>query len=270
MIAAVLGATAIVAPVVLAPAASAHGWVTSPPSRQDSCATGAVSFDCGGLAYEPQSVEAPHGSLQCSGGSAYAILDDDSKPWPRTTVASSVKFQWKLTANHSTSTWEYFVDGKLHQTFSQGGAQPPKDISHTLTNLPAGNHTVLARWNVSDTVNSFYNCVDLTVTGGGATGVDPTGTDPTGTDPRERTRRAPTPRVARRVAQPAERRASAPRRPGTPAPSTRVVPGSRSTASCSRPSGGPRATSLTPPHSGALEEPRRLLRSDSRRVRREP
>ncbi len=170
MITAVLGATAIVAPVVLAPAASAHGWVTSPPSRQDNCATGAVSFDCGTLKYEPQSVEAPHGGTTCSGGSAYAILDDNSKPWPRTTVGSSVKIQWKLTANHATSTWEYFVDGKLHQTYDQGGAQPPKDISHTLTNLPAGNHTILARWNVADTVNSFYNCIDITVQGGGTTG----------------------------------------------------------------------------------------------------
>jgi predicted carbohydrate-binding protein with CBM5 and CBM33 domain len=166
MIAAVLGVAAIAAPIVVAPAASAHGWITSPPSRQDNCATGKTSFDCGGIKYEPQSVEAPKGSMQCSGGSGFSILDDSSKPWPRTSVGSSVTFQWKLTAAHNTSTWEYFVDGKLHQTFSSGGQQPPSNISHTLTNLPSGNHTILARWNVSNTVNAFYNCVDLTVNGG--------------------------------------------------------------------------------------------------------
>ncbi|KZM33526.1 GlcNAc-binding protein A precursor [Oerskovia enterophila] len=186
MIAAVLGVAAIAAPIIVAPSASAHGWITSPPSRQDNCATGAVSFSCGGVQYEPQSVEAPKGSMQCSGGSGFTVLDDNSKAWPRKSVGSTVTFQWKLTAAHNTSTWEYFVDGKLHQTFSQGGAQPPSNISHTLTNLPAGNHTVLARWNVSNTVNAFYNCVDISVGGdptGNPTGGDPTGGNPTGGDP---------------------------------------------------------------------------------------
>ena len=178
LVAVVLGATAIVAPIAVAPTASAHGWITSPPSRQDHCATGTTSFDCGSIRYEPQSVEAPKGSMQCSGGSGYAILDDASKPWPRTTTGRDVTFQWNLTANHATSVWEYFVDGKLFATFDGGGVQPPKDISHTLTGLPEGNHTILARWNVSNTVNAFYNCVDLTVTAGGTDPGDP-GTDPT-------------------------------------------------------------------------------------------
>ncbi|WP_435737280.1 lytic polysaccharide monooxygenase [Cellulosimicrobium sp. PMB13] len=180
LVAAVLGATAIVAPIVVAPSASAHGWITSPPSRQDHCAKGTTSFDCGSIEYEPQSVEAPKGSMQCSGGSGYTILDDASKPWPRTTTGSTVTFQWNLTANHATSVWEYFVDGKLFKTFDGGGVQPPKDISHTLTGLPQGNHTILARWNVSNTVNAFYNCVDVTVTAGGT---DPGEPDPDPTDP---------------------------------------------------------------------------------------
>jgi predicted carbohydrate-binding protein with CBM5 and CBM33 domain len=174
MVAAVLGVAAIAAPIVLAPAASAHGWITSPPSRQDNCAKGATSFDCGSIKYEPQSVEAPKGSKQCSGGGGFSILDDNSKPWPRKSVGSTVTFQWNLTAAHNTSTWEYFVDGTLHQTFSSGGQQPPSNISHTLTNLPSGNHTILARWNVSNTAMAFYNCVDITVGGNPTTG-DPTG-----------------------------------------------------------------------------------------------
>jgi predicted carbohydrate-binding protein with CBM5 and CBM33 domain len=180
LLAAVVGATAIIAPIAIAPSASAHGWITSPPSRQDQCATGATSFDCGGLKYEPQSVEAVKGSMKCSGGSGYTILDDASKPWPRTTTGQEVTFQWKLTANHATSVWEYFVDGQLFASFDGGGVQPPKDISHTLKGLPLGNHTILARWSVADTVNAFYNCVDLTVT---ADGTNPGGENPGGENP---------------------------------------------------------------------------------------
>jgi predicted chitinase len=167
LLAAVVGAVAIIAPVAIAPSASAHGWITSPPSRQDHCAKGTTSFDCGGIKYEPQSVEAPKGSMKCSGGSGFSILDDASKPWPRTQTGTSVTFQWNLTAAHNTSTWEYFVDGVLFKTFNQGGAQPPSNISHTLTGLPEGNHTILARWNVSNTVNAFYNCVALKIGSGG-------------------------------------------------------------------------------------------------------
>ncbi|MFE6970993.1 lytic polysaccharide monooxygenase [Isoptericola sp. NPDC057653] len=175
LLAAVLGAAAILAPVVVAPAASAHGWVTSPPSRQDHCATRTVSFDCGGVQYEPQSVEAPKGSMKCSGGSGFSVLDDSSKPWPRTKIGNSVSMQWKLTARHSTSTWEYFVDGVLHRTFNDNGKQPEAIVTHTLENLPQGNHTILARWNVADTANAFYACVDVTVGEGGTTPpVDPT------------------------------------------------------------------------------------------------
>src|SRR3954447_13246727 len=52
--------------VAVAPA-SAHGYISSPPSRQANCASGAVS-GCGDIVYEPQSVEAPKGSTQCNGG----------------------------------------------------------------------------------------------------------------------------------------------------------------------------------------------------------
>ncbi|WP_402468894.1 lytic polysaccharide monooxygenase [Isoptericola aurantiacus] len=182
LVAAVTGALALMTPLALAPAASAHGWITDPPSRADHCAQGTVTFDCGGLQYEPQSVEAPKGSMQCSGGSGFEVLDDESLPWPRTSVGSTVTMKWQLTARHSTSTWEYFVDGVLHRTFDDGGAQPGAVVEHTLDSLPAGDHTILARWNVADTAMAFYSCVDVTVGGGSP---DPTPTpDPTDpTDP---------------------------------------------------------------------------------------
>src|SRR5699024_11732615 len=71
------------------------------------------------------------------------------------------------TAAHATSTCEYFVDGELFATFDQHGEQPASNISHTLTGLPSGDHTILARWNVADTANAFYNCMDVTVGSGG-------------------------------------------------------------------------------------------------------
>jgi chitin-binding protein len=33
----------------------------------------------------------------------------------------------------------------------------------------SGRQTVLARWNIADTVNAFYSCVDLNITGGSTT-----------------------------------------------------------------------------------------------------
>jgi predicted carbohydrate-binding protein with CBM5 and CBM33 domain len=169
----------VAAPSALVPQAQAHGWITNPPSRADHCAQGRVSFDCGGLQYEPQSVEAPKGSMLCSGGSAFTVVDDDSLPWPRTTVGGDVTFRWQLTAMHATATWEYFVDGRLVKTVDDGGARPGATVEHTLTGLPAGDHTVLARWNVADTVNTFYQCVDITVTGAAAQ-AEPAGPTPSG------------------------------------------------------------------------------------------
>ncbi|MBL0888482.1 lytic polysaccharide monooxygenase [Myceligenerans indicum] len=162
----------VAAPSSLLPPAQAHGWVSDPPSRQAQCASGAVTHDCQGVEYEPQSVEAPKGSMLCSGGSRFTNLDDDSLAWQRTTIGSTQTFTWTITANHRTSTWEYFVDGQLFRTIDYGGAQPPSTLRHTLSGLPSGNHKILARWNVADTAMAFYSCIDVNVGGGG--GGDPT------------------------------------------------------------------------------------------------
>lgn len=163
--------------VAPAPSARAHGWVSDPPSRQAQCASRTVSHDCQGIQYEPQSVEAPKGSMLCSGGTRFTNLDNDSLGWRRASVGSTHTFTWTLTARHNTSTWEYFVDGRLFRTFNDGGAQPPATVRHTLSGLPAGNHKILARWNVSNTGNAFYACIDVNVGGTGST-PSPTPTGP--------------------------------------------------------------------------------------------
>ncbi|MGW2094165.1 lytic polysaccharide monooxygenase auxiliary activity family 9 protein [Promicromonospora sukumoe] len=159
--------TALVAtPSALTPKAEAHGWVVSPPSRQDHCAKRTVSWSCNGVEWEPQSVEAPKGSMLCSGGSRFTTLDNGSLAWPRTSISSTHTFQWTLTAFHRTASWEYFVDGRLFKTVNDNGATPPATVTHTLSGLPSGNHTILARWNVYDTAMAFYACMDVNVGGG--------------------------------------------------------------------------------------------------------
>ncbi|GAA1583866.1 lytic polysaccharide monooxygenase [Actinoplanes couchii] len=164
---------------VAASPAMAHGYVSSPPSRQALCAAGTVG-DCGGIQFEPQSVEAPKGSKECNGGgAAFGVLNDESRNWPATTVGKSVTFNWVLTARHRTATWEYFVDGTSVATFDDKNAIPEASVSHTVDlSRFSGKKTVLAVWNIGDTPMAFYNCVDVNVGGGGGGASTPT-TPPT-------------------------------------------------------------------------------------------
>jgi chitin-binding protein len=180
--------------LMVASPASAHGYVSSPPSRQAMCAQGRVA-NCGDIVYEPQSVEGPKGLRSCSGGnSRFAQLDDPNKGWPATSVGNTVAFNWVLTARHATSTWEYFIGGTRIAVFDDGGRQPPANVSHSV-NLGGrtGRQLVLAVWNIADTTNAFYSCVDLQIGGGGGGG-GPTPT-PTATPPGT-PRPTPTPTTA--------------------------------------------------------------------------
>ncbi|MQY11792.1 GlcNAc-binding protein A [Streptomyces sp. RB5] len=166
-----------IAPVLAAtlPAgtASAHGWVTNPASRQAQCASGVVA--CGSIKYEPQSVEGPKGLRSCSGGNAgFAELDNDAKGWRVTGVSSTTTFTWKNTARHSTSNWQYFIGGTKIAEISGNNQQPPETVSHTVNfGSFSGKQKVLAVWNIADTGNAFYACVDVNI-GGGSTEPPPT------------------------------------------------------------------------------------------------
>jgi len=167
-------ATAVASLALMAPA-EAHGYISSPPSRQALCAAGTVK-DCGDIQFEPQSVEAPKGSKLCSGGNTrFGVLDDNSRNWPATTVGSSTTFNWALTARHSTSTWQYFIGGTKLAEFNDGGKQPNATVSHTVNfGSFSGRQTLLAVWNIADTPNAFYACVDLQIGGGGGGGAPTT------------------------------------------------------------------------------------------------
>jgi chitin-binding protein len=160
--------------VATASAASAHGYVSAPPSRQALCAQRAVA-DCGQIQFEPQSVEGPKGLRRCDGGVAqFSVLSDESRAWPARSVGATVDFTWVFTARHRTANWEYFIGDTRVAVVDGGNAQPEAVVTHRI-NLSAfpGRRTVLAVWNIGDTANAFYNCVDLNVAGGGGSNPQP-------------------------------------------------------------------------------------------------
>ncbi|MGK5679717.1 lytic polysaccharide monooxygenase [Actinoplanes sp. URMC 104] len=188
--------------------ASAHGYVSSPPSRQALCASGAVA-DCGQIQFEPQSVEGPKGLKSCDGGvGQFSVLADESRNWPAKAVGSTVTFSWVLTARHRTSTWDYFIGNTKVASIDDGGAQPAAVVNHTidLSRFP-GRQKVLAVWNIADTANAFYNCVDLQVGGGAAPA--PT-TAPTAAPTTPPTASPTTPPVSRPTTPPVSRPTTAP------------------------------------------------------------
>jgi chitin-binding protein len=158
--------------LAVASPASAHGYVSAPPSRQALCASGAVP-NCGPIQFEPQSVEGVKGLRSCNGGlGQFAVLADESRNWPAKAVGTNVTFTWVKTARHRTSNWEYFIGGRKVATVDGGNAQPDAVVSHKV-DLSGfqGRQTVLAVWNIGDTPMAFYNCIDLNIGGssGGAT-----------------------------------------------------------------------------------------------------
>ncbi|NUT97572.1 MAG: cellulose-binding protein [Saccharothrix sp.] len=187
--------------VVTAGSASAHGYITSPPSRQANCAAGKVR-NCGDIIYEPASVEGLKGQYNCHGGDArWAPLNDDSKPWPAASVGDTVSFNWLITANHATTTWQYFVGGSKIAEFNDHGRQPGRTVKHDVSlGGRTGRIKLLAVWNIADTAMAFYNCVDLQV--GQDPGPTTTTTPPTTTPPTTTTTLPPSGPWAAGVAYP--------------------------------------------------------------------
>ncbi|GAA1151167.1 chitin-binding protein [Kitasatospora gansuensis] len=188
LFAALVGALAV--QVATAIPAFSHGYISGPPSRAAYCAAGTVT-GCGDIQWEPQSVEGPKGfpsggpadGKLCAGGnSRFAQLDNPRNgAWPTTKVAAGQKqnFTWKFTARHATAQYRYFLTKPGYSassvlsrsnlnltpllTVPGNNAQPPSTLTHSVP-LPAGltgHHVLLAVWDVADTTNAFYSCVDL-------------------------------------------------------------------------------------------------------------
>ncbi|NNH75457.1 cellulose-binding protein [Nocardia uniformis] len=194
-----LGISPIFVATMPAGVANAHGYVSSPASRQAQCAQAVVA--CGEIKYEPQSVEGAKGLRSCSGGvGRFSELDDDGKGWKVHPVGRTVSFSWQLTAQHRTANWEYYIGNTRVGVVEGNNAIPPQSFSHSVDlGGFTGRQKLLAIWNIGDTAAAFYSCVDLDISGGGAptttkpstTTKPPTTTRPSTTNPPATTTRPP-------------------------------------------------------------------------------
>ncbi|RJO78489.1 chitin-binding protein [Nocardia panacis] len=166
----ILGAVGI-APFLVAilPAgmANAHGYISSPASRQAQCA--ADQLPCGPIKWEPQSVEGPKGRHDCSAGDPrWSELDDDSKPWQVYDVNGAVSFAWTFTARHRTLDYQYWIGNTKVARFDGNNQLPPDGtLTHTVDLSGfSGHQKLIGIWNIADTDNAFYSCVDLNIGSG--------------------------------------------------------------------------------------------------------
>ncbi|MFE4764643.1 lytic polysaccharide monooxygenase [Bacillus mycoides] len=170
--------------------AYAHGFVEKPGSRAALCSQnyGALNLNCGNVMYEPQSLEAPKGfpqggpvdgKIASAGGLFGGILDQQTADrWFKNTIKGGENtFTWKYTAPHLTSQWHYYITKKGWDpnkpltradfepigTVKHDGSAASNNLSHKI-NVPtdrSGYHVILAVWDVADTVNAFYNVIDV-------------------------------------------------------------------------------------------------------------
>lgn len=174
----------------------AHGYISEPPSRSKLCATGDNS-QCGAIRWEPQSVEGPDrypesgpadGQIASGGNAGFAPLNvQTSSRWSKTAISGGpIEIEWTFTAPHVSRDFRYFItkpgwnpnqqltrDSFLSDPFCthDGNQQQPANPLRHNCYLPenlSGYHVLLGVWDVGDTVNSFYQVVDLTIAGGNA------------------------------------------------------------------------------------------------------
>lgn len=178
--------------MIFSSSASAHGYIESPASRAALCKSG-VNTNCGKIQYEPQSLEAP-GNFPAAGpadgqitgaGIFPELYEQTPTRWAKVDMNGGANtFTWKLTANHATSEWKYYItkkgwdsskplaraDLELFCSFNDGGKQPDFSVSHTC-NVPtdrSGYNLILGVWEIADTGNAFYQVIDVNLNNGGS------------------------------------------------------------------------------------------------------
>lgn len=166
----------------------AHGYVTSPGSRAyfGTAAAGNLNQNVGRAQWEPQSIEAPKntfidGKLASAGVTGFEPLDEQTATrWHKSVInPGNLTISWNLTAQHRTSTWDYYItktgwnpnaplkisDFELIAQIDDKATVPPKIVNQTIT-IPQdrkGYHVILAVWNISDTTNAFYQAIDVNI-----------------------------------------------------------------------------------------------------------
>jgi hypothetical protein len=172
--------------LLFADRASAHGWLID--GRGDLCMTG-QNLNCGPVQYEPWSVEGrgdfpeigvPDG--QIAGGGKYPPLDEQTmNRWAKVDLSGGPHtFHWKMVANHSTNRWDYYITKagwdpdqpltranlELFCRYEDNGALPPMDVYNDcfIPNDREGYHVIVGVWDIFDTVNAFYQAMDVNLT----------------------------------------------------------------------------------------------------------
>lgn len=166
----------------------AHGYVTSPGSRAyfGTAAAGNLNQNVGRAQWEPQSIEAPKntfidGKLASAGVTGFEPLDEQTATrWHKSVInPGNLTISWNLTAQHRTSTWDYYItktgwnpnaplkisDFELIAQIDDKATVPPKIVNQTIT-VPQdrkGYHVILAVWNISDTTNAFHQAIDVNI-----------------------------------------------------------------------------------------------------------
>lgn len=166
----------------------AHGYVTSPGSRAyfGTAAAGNLNQNVRRAQWEPQSIEAPKntfidGKLASAGVTGFEPLDEQTATrWHKSVInPGNLTISWNLTAQHRTSTWDYYItktgwnpnaplkisDFELIAQIDDKATVPPKIVNQTIT-VPQdrkGYHVILAVWNISDTTNAFYQAIDVNI-----------------------------------------------------------------------------------------------------------
>ncbi|WP_299143870.1 lytic polysaccharide monooxygenase [uncultured Vibrio sp.] len=174
---------------------SAHGFVSGDlPGRAALCSSRDGSgplhnTQCGGVQWEPQSVEGPEGfpeagpadgTIAAAGSPAWAPLNEQSDlRWHRNQISAGHNvFTWQKTAAHVTKDWKYYITKEgwnPNQPLTRAQldlvpfcevdghmTQPDMLTTHECT-VPEreGYHLILAVWDVGDTDQAFYNVIDV-------------------------------------------------------------------------------------------------------------
>lgn len=171
--------------------AEAHGYIQSPASRAYLCQQ-QVNVNCGAVEYEPQSLEGPKGfpvggppdgHIASAGNTQFFPLDEQKTDrWRKVNISSDlIRFSWKLTAEHATESWDYFITkpgwdenspltradfDRIPFCHYDGEGKIPKSPVEQQCQLPAdrnGYNVILGIWSIADTSNAFYQVVDVNI-----------------------------------------------------------------------------------------------------------
>ncbi|MFS7261010.1 lytic polysaccharide monooxygenase [Carnobacterium divergens] len=174
----------------------AHGYILQPESRayKGTAAGGNLNKEVGRAQWEPQSIESfkgfpnasnspQDGKIASAGVSGFEPMDVQNMNWHKTDIQTGkLDITWNLTAPHSTHSWNYFITKQgwnpneplkrenleKISTKEDFGLIPEKIVTQQIT-IPAnrtGYHVIVGTWDISDTLNAFYQVIDVNINNG--------------------------------------------------------------------------------------------------------